>query len=80
MLHTAARYGGAEIAGWGQGTCPTGQESPSTQAELGAVAISAVSAGAALYKHLNKWFYLNKCFFSYVGVKSSASSECKFSI
>lgn len=36
----------------------------------------AVLGGAvtALRKHLNKWF------FSYVGVKSSASSECKFSI
>lgn len=36
----------------------------------------AVLGGAvtALRKHLNKWF------FSYAGVKSSASSECKFSI
>lgn len=58
----------------GKGTSPTDQKSPSTQAELEAVAISAVSAGAALCKHLNKWLV------SYVGVKSSASSECKFSI
>lgn len=58
----------------GRGTCPTGQESPSTQAELGAVAVLAVPAGASLCKHLNRWF------FSYVGVKSSASSESKFSV